>query len=160
MQKAPDFSHAFLLENLRYNPATGKWRRLRRFPGPAGCFHISGYRWIRLKGTRYFEHSLAWFYMTGRWPKNMVDHKDGKKANNRWKNLRAATRSQNGANRRINTKRKNSYKGIQPDRHKFRARIVVRGKHINLGTFADAKSAHRAYCVAAKKHFGAFARAR
>ena len=41
---------------------------------------------------------------------------------------------------------------------KFEARIKVAGKQMHLGRFETAQEAHAAYCNAADKHFGDFAR--
>lgn len=54
---------------------------------------------IRVFGRVYSRHRLAWFYMTGEWPEE-IDHRDLDPTNDRWTNLRIATRSQNLANRR------------------------------------------------------------
>ena len=52
------------------------------------------------------------------------------------------------------------YKGVSfhKDTGMYRARIMVRGVSIHLGAFRRPELAHAAYCEAAKKHFGEFAR--
>src|ERR1700726_3642325 len=57
-------------------------------------------------------NQLAWFYMTGRWGRATIDHRDGNPANNRWKNLRVATPSQNNANRRRPRNNTSGFKGV------------------------------------------------
>jgi hypothetical protein len=37
--------------------------------------------------------------MTGTWPGDLVDHRDGNRSNNAWENIRPANASENGQNR-------------------------------------------------------------
>ena len=99
-------SHSELLERLSYNPGTGEvhWTRspLNRAVvrgKRAGTINARGYRVIGLDGVSWFEHRLIWYYMTGEIPEEGIDHRDRNSANNRWKNLRQASQSQNGENR-------------------------------------------------------------
>ena len=89
-----------------------------------------------------------------------IDHKNHLGYDNQRANLRAATSSQNSANRVVR-KRKSStgYKGIQwrEDAQKFVATISVRGKRRYLGYFEMADEAAHAYNSAAMKQFGEFA---
>lgn len=43
---------------------------------------------VGIDGKQYYGHRLAWLYMTGEEPKDIVDHKDGNGLNNKWENLR------------------------------------------------------------------------
>jgi len=98
--------------------------------------------------------------MKGRWGRPTIDHRDGDVTNNRWKNLRRATASQNNANRRRPRHNTSGYKGVSLCRQsgKWRATIGSNGKTIKLGKFTSPKAAHRAYRAAARKLFGKFAR--
>lgn len=156
--KAP-FSHAFLLAHLRYNPRTGKWYRLDRFKGETCYIDPRGYQYIKLKGERYSAHILAWFYMTRRWPKKIVDHKDNNRSNIRWNNLRLANARQNSANRKCPKHNLLGVKGVTLDHGRIRARIRVQGKLKHLGYFSTIADAHNAYFAAAKKAFKQFSRA-
>lgn len=99
-------SHSDLLERLSYNPNTGEvhWTRssLNRAAvrgKRAGTVNANGYRVIGLDGISWLEHRLIWYYMTGEIPEEGIDHRDRNPSNNRWKNLRQASKSQNGENR-------------------------------------------------------------
>lgn len=64
----------------------------------AGWLDTRGYRRIKIAGTTYYAHRLAWLYTYGEWP-GEIDHKNQKKADNRITNLRDATHSQNQRNK-------------------------------------------------------------
>src|SRR5262249_16415636 len=115
---------------------------------------------IRIAQRMYREHQLAWFYMTGRWGRPTIDHRDGNAANNRWNNLRRATWSQNNANRRRPRHNTSGYKGVYFDRTSGNWRAhICKDWHTNyLGLFPTAEAAHAAYAAAARKHHGEFAR--
>ncbi len=89
-----------------------------------------------------------------------VDHRNNDGLDNRRENLRLASNSQNLANRGLNTNNKTGYKGVSWNTlcNKYEAYIRVQGKRKHLGLFDTAEEAHKAYCDAAKEHFGEFAR--
>lgn len=87
-----------------------------------------------------------------------TDHKDNNPLNNERSNLRVATRSQNNANKRRLAKTKRPLKGVQPKGNRWQARLMFNGKNLYLGSFTTPEQAHAAYCEAAKKIFGEFAR--
>jgi hypothetical protein len=161
-------TRARVRELLRYNPKTGefRWRKrprnsVRLGPSAGGVHSHAGYRRIKIDRRLYREHQLAWFYMTGRWGRPTIDHRDGDATNNRWNNLRRATLSQNNANRRRPRQNTSGYKGVYLCRRsgKWRALIGSNGKVVYLGKFATPQAAHAAYLAAARKLFGEFARA-
>jgi outer membrane protein assembly factor BamB len=162
-----------LRELLDYNPLTGVfyWKQNyhRRLIGSAaGSLFVTakGYRYLRIRvsGRNYFSHRLAYLWMTGKWPDHHVDHRDGNGLNNRWRNLRDASQSQNRANATCR-RNKVGLKGVTAHKSpctgivRYEARIAVDGKRICLGTFLTPEVAHAAYVAAAEKHFGEFARA-
>lgn len=160
----------YLKQILHYCPETGvftwlprpitKGVRIDRFGMQAGAVNPQTlHRVIMINRKHYFAHHLAWLYMTGEWPIGLVDHADGQRDNNAWKNLRRATVSQNIANSKKRSDNSTGYKGVskRPNGH-FRARLMVEGKPISLGDYKTAEEAHAAYCAAAKTHFGEFAR--
>lgn len=115
---------------------------------------------MKQHGKVYLAHRLAWLYMTGEWPPKEIDHRDGDGLKNRWKNLRAATSTQNGANSRISSKNTTGFKGVSFNKQagRYCANIKVRGKQKWLGSFDAPEPAHAAYLAAAEKYFGEFAR--
>ena len=89
----------------------------------------------------------------------MIDHRDGDRANNRWDNLRCATRSENNANRALQRNNCSGFKGVSLKSGKWRARIRKHGRLFALGVFQTPQAAHAAYVAAARRLFAEFARA-
>lgn len=161
---------ARLQEVLRYNPKTGifVWRINKFRHNGGGNAHKgaragtinNGYRRIKIDGVIYRAGRLAVLWMTGSFPPCDVDHINLDRSDDRWTNLRQATRSLNKANSKTQNRKFVPLKGVSWDKQKqkYCAYIRVNGRTINLGRFARAKDAHAAYGIAARKHFGQFAR--
>lgn len=88
------------------------------------------------------------------------DHKNGITLDNRRDNLRIADRKQNAANSRRSRNNRSGLKGAHwnPKSKKWDSKIQVDYLIILLGEFDTKEEAHAAYCIAAVKHFGEFAR--
>ena len=150
---------------LHYDPDTGvfTWRTGHRAGKRAGGIRPVGnghrYWTIGLHGRQYYAHRLAWFYMTGNWPADRIDHIDRDGLNNRFANLRECTHAQNLANsnaRKDNTK---GVKGVYRTHHRtkpYRAEIQLNGKRHHLGYFATATEASTAYQAEARRLLGDF----
>lgn len=157
-------SLARLKSVLHFDPSTGDWTRLVDRGGQlagtrAGCLTKRGYEVMLIDGYMYYSHRLAWFYMTGEWPPEEIDHRDMNKRNNRWDNLRLATSSQNKRNAVKPRSNKTGFKGVTLVRGKYhRASISKDGKSTLLGYFESPEAAHAAYCKAANEIAGEFAR--
>ena len=167
MKKRPRLTRARLRELLDYNKKTGefRWRKrssrgVRRDLSAGHASSQQGRRFITIDQRLYAAHQLAWFYVTGRWGKPSIDHRDGDASNNRWTNLRRAARWQNNANRCRPRHNTSGHKGVSLCREsgKWHAKIGRNGKRIHLGRFATPQAAHRAYRAAARRLFGKFAR--
>lgn len=158
-----------LREILEYSPSTGVfvWKKktcLRVVPGTVAGYAGGGVRTravqIRIEGALYKAHRLAWLWMTGVWPSDKIDHRDGDPFNNRWDNLRQATSSQNNCNQRRRSDNSSGYKGVHFHRAtgQYVAELRLNGKRVYIAYFVTAEAAHEAYCVAAEKYHGEFAR--
>jgi hypothetical protein len=156
MHPGKDESHLTaerLRDLLDYNPETGvfTWRvnRPGRF-GRVGAVRSDGPRQICIDQQIILTGRLAHLWMTGRWPKLPIDHKNLDPADDRWSNLREATYSQNGANSGDRYSGVD-LKGVSWDRarRKYAAKIRVNYQTINLGRFESAREAHDAYAAAA-----------
>jgi hypothetical protein len=91
----------------------------------------------------------------------IVDHDNHDKTDCRRHNLRDATYSQNGANRRAQKSSTTKYKGVCRAGYggKFKTSIMLNGKKKHLGIFSTQEEAHAAYKAAAIETFGEFAHA-
>jgi len=151
-------------ELLRYNPETGifLWNAKSSPKSPflpgSQAGGISGrYVSIMIDGRRYAAHRLAWLLITGEWPKEEIDHKNRNTTDNRFSNLREATRANNARNQGAQANNSSGRKGIYPSRGRWCARIMVDGKRIFLGSFRDPDLAAAAYSEAARQYHGEFA---
>jgi hypothetical protein len=94
-------------------------------------------------------------------PKGMcVDHINGNTLDNRRSNLRICTNHQNIINRSKQCRNTSGYKGVSWHKHnkKWQTTIQINGEKMYLGQYHDIEEAHKAYCEAAVKYFGEFAR--
>lgn len=124
---------------LHYDPLTGIFVRLKRGKGKrgkgnrAGHIHRSAsrkrYRKISF-GTGperrfYYEHRLAYLYMTGKFPPQQIDHIDGDGLNNAWRNLRPVTQRENSWNMQTPISNTSGHIGVswEERRNKWRVRM-------------------------------------
>lgn len=143
-----------LRELLSYDSATGEFARLKPGHGSrVGTVQQNktafGYIRIRIDNRQYLAHRLAWLHFYGEWPKQIIDHIDGDKANNRIGNLRDVSNAINMQNMK-KAKRSNktsSLLGVSWDRNrlKWKAALVVDRETIALGRFDTEEEAHEAY---------------
>lgn len=144
-----------LRELLHYDPETGVFTWLvspiyMNIVGkPAGTITSQGYRAIRVSPYTYRASRLAWLYVHGSWPSKVIDHINGVRDDDRIVNLRDITCAENTHN--ICTTKSTSSSGLLgafKNRGVWRARIMVSGARISLGTFATPELAHNAYMLA------------
>lgn len=164
MTIAHSITKDYLKTIISYNPETGEMHKLHYYrPNCVGKRikndNKNRYKNIEISGKIYKQHRIAWIYMTGETPAE-IDHINGIRSDNRFCNLRVVTRSQNIQNIGIRKNNTSGYKGVcfESKKRKWRARIIINYKVINLGHYDCPKSAYMAYCHAAEKYHGEFAR--
>ena len=154
-----------LKEVLEYNPDTGVFIWLKSNGPRAKVGNVAGwnineeYIQISIYGKKYRAHRLAFLYMTGEWPKELVDHINQVKDDNRYINLREATVSQNNINSKKQKNNKSGYRGVYWDNKNqiWRVQIKYKSKHKYLGRYTDIKEAAEVYKKAALELYGKFA---
>ena len=88
-----------------------------------------------------------------------IDHIDGNRLNNCIENLREATASQNGQNKKLSKNNTSGIKGVYFTKwNKWVAQLKINNKIIYLGSFDDIKLAEIAVKEARSKNHGVFAR--
>lgn len=144
-----------LKNRLNYNELTGEftWINIinhcnRRIGDVAGYLRKDGYIQIQIDKKLYLAHRLAFLYMKGNIPK-YVDHIDRNKKNNKWKNLRETTYSQNKANTEKRKNNTSGYKGVvfskKSSINPWIAQIGYNNTTINIGSFPTEIDAALAY---------------
>lgn len=151
----------YLKECLDYCPDTGiftwkvrprehfktgwAWKTIntRNAGKEAGHLNKDGYLATRVRGNYVPMHRLAWFYITGSWPKEQMDHINHDRTDNRWVNLREATRSENHRNESLSKNNTSGFTGVYWNKQndKWAAKVKVCGATINLGIFTKIEDA-------------------
>lgn len=152
-----------LKAKYRYCPETGLFYHIsgKKAGGVCGVVRPDGYIKIDVNKKTYLAHRMAYLYMTGESPPELIDHVNGVKSDNRWANLRAVTHQQNCRNQhKLRENKTSSYKGVSwdADRGLWYAYITHNKKMNNLGRFTKEANAAQAYNFAAYKLFGEYAR--
>jgi hypothetical protein len=171
-EKNIELTQEYLRNILYYDPDTGTWTWLVRpdqntswnnqWAGKrAGCLdNQHGYWKITIDYRAYPAHVLAWFYMTGEWPENEIDHKNTDESDCRWSNLRQATRGQNSMNRGVSVRNKIGLKGVCWDTatKSWEMQINANGVCYRKKGFITPEAAHAHYIEKAIELHGEFAR--
>lgn len=149
-----------LKEIFYYNDITGVFTRIKKTSNKNNVGDIGGhetennYLVIRIDGSKFLCHRLAFLYMTGDVPKS-VDHINHNKKDNIFSNLRPANHEINGKNMSMRSSNKSGFTGVSWDRRecKWTARISGNKKQINLGRF-DCKIDAIAARIRANRMYG------
>jgi hypothetical protein len=152
-----------IINAVKYDPESGMFTNLVKrgslMPGDRiGCANHKGYVNIMVAGKMYVAQRLAWFLMNRRWPEGMVDHINRNPKDNRWCNLRLATRSQNGMNRTAPINNTSGRKGVCwcKRNSKWFAYIMLNQKQKSLGYYENIGEAIKVREAAEKQAFESF----
>lgn len=169
MAKASKSNEALLTQEylksiLHYDESTGVFTyklpiKRGSVVGDKAGYINNGYVKIMINGIIYNAHRLAFLYMEGTFPEEVVDHIDRNRANNVWKNLRKASESSNQHNRGKGRNNNSGFKGVwfNKRRNKFRCRVGLYGRCIHIGYYNTIEEAIKARQEAADKLHGEFA---
>lgn len=163
---AADLTAARLREVLAYEPDTGQFTWISRTV-PAGTHGgkrlpigsvagntSDGYCRIKIDGSHYKAHRLAWLYVHGRWPSRHIDHINGVKTDNRICNLREASDRLNSQNIRLpHNDSESQLLGVRwiERLNLWGSRICHEGRIIWLGNHRTPEAAHAAYLEAKRR---------
>ena len=121
----------------------------------AGFIDKDGYIRIRVLGKAYQAHRLAWLYVFGSFPKEYIDHINGKRNDNRVSNLRDVDMAINIQNLKkcMISNKTSGLLGVCFDKNRalFKAQIQSRGEKIVIGYYKTAQEAHQAYLIKKRK---------
>ncbi|GEP02288.1 HNH endonuclease [Methylobacterium oxalidis] len=164
----------YLAQILQYDPDTGVLTWLKRpleqfkktstanswnakYAGKPALTAIGahGYKQGKIDGQTILAHRAIWTLMTDERPP-MIDHRDGVKTNNTFKNLRPASKVENARNQRGRNCRQLP-KGVEVCRvERYRARARLAGKKVHLGIHDTVEEARLAYINFAIEAHGEF----
>lgn len=149
-----------LKELLYYDLKTGifTWRVSpnNRIPKgkEASCISQTGYITICIDRSQYLAHRLAWLYVYGNFPENIIDHINRNRLDNRIENLRDVSYTCNSRNRKKYKNNKSGVSGVSfnVDKLKWHSFIRINNKQVNLGYHKDYNEAVSIRWKAEKKY--------
>lgn len=161
-----DLTYEIARELLWYSPKTGLvfWRERsrkwfasdaacatwnKRFAGREALANVisSGYKQGRVLGKFYLAHRVIWLMMTGEWPKDEVDHDNGNRTDNRFRNLFETTSGGNKKNAKLSCRNTSGTPGVSWDSRRKRWHVRVGREHV--GYFKELEAARKARTDAA-----------
>lgn len=171
MKFAPLPSAEYIRECFRYNKRTGTiiWRKrpLHHFKRASGwkrwnkryagtpafaTINAAGHKTSAINKRLYLAHRVIWKLVTGKEPVGLIDHWDRRHGNNRWKNLREATHSENQFNKELG-----EYAGVhRTPSGNWTAFVTKHRKANRVGTFKTRKAALAARRIVAAEMYGEF----
>ena len=149
----------YLVKSLiDYNPDTGVFTWLKPATRVSagdvvGSLDAWGYLVTKIRGNVVKLHRLAWFYMTGEWPRE-IDHINRVKTDNRFSNLRAASEDVQKQNRDVQRNSATGVKGVgyRKSSGKFVARVRSQNKNLFYAEFKTLEEAKAARALAELMH--------
>lgn len=162
-----ELTQARIKELLNYDELTGVFTwvvnrkgRYGKIGHIAGTLAMRGSIHIMVDGKKRLAHRLAWLYIYGIFPIDMIDHIDGNPINNKITNLRECNVSENGRNRLAQKNNTSGFKGVtwHKTRGKWRSSMMLNRKSIHIGHFDSANQASIAYEAYTKEIYREFYR--
>ena len=127
--------------------------------GDVAGWVCDGYRGIEINNKGYKAHRLAWLYVYGEMPKNLIDHIDNNRSNNRISNLREATYQSNSENYKTPKTNKSGVKNVSwyKNLNKWVVSMSIKKTKKTIGYFDDLELAELVAVEARNKYRGEFA---
>lgn len=154
---------------------TSEYREIPLTRGQAAIVDAEDFEWLMQWKWQAGKHRVGWRAVrTAKLPMRqsflmhrqimncqdgmVVDHINGNTLDNRRSNLRICNHQENRFNSRQHRPNKHAqFKGVHPNRDKWRAIIMKDRKYIHIGTFPTQEDAARAYDEKAVELFGEYA---
>ena len=138
-----EITQARVKELFDYNPITGLLTRkvsvnyAAKIGNVVGSPSSWGYLDVSIDNRRYKVHRIIWLWVTGKFPKDEIDHDNHIRDDNHWNNLFEATRQENGKNQKLRATNKSGFTGVCWGKQlgKWRAGITVDGRTVFLGGY-------------------------
>lgn len=137
-----------LRELLHYDPDTGEFRwKIKKSKivkiGEVIQTKNNGYPIVQIDKKQYYLHRLAFLYMEGYLPENMVDHINRIRDDNRWCNLREVSNQCNIRNSNQRNDTTSGVKGVSwhKEDNRWQAQICIMNKKYHFGSFIDLSEA-------------------
>jgi hypothetical protein len=123
----------------------------------SGAKRKDGYCLTGINGKGYLNHRLIFLMHHGYLPE-CLDHIDGNRLNNKIKNLRPATMTQNAYNSKLKKDNSSGVKGVSwhKQANKWQVRVRINGKRKNFGVFDNLELADLVAQEIRNKYHGAF----
>lgn len=165
----------YLRECLSYSPCDGSLTWLKRPPehflygskspehqaaiwnakysGKAAFTSLGnhGYHTSTVSGIRLLAHRVSWAIFHGEWPDGEIDHINGIRTDNRMKNLRDISRSENSKNLSVRSGAARGVYWYQPT-SRWSVKIQHEGKMRHVGYFKDRDEAIEARRAAERQY--------
>lgn len=160
MKSLPLPPQEYLLALFSYDKKSGELRRRTgRFAGEVAGSRVGRRSQVRVNCVLYLRARIIWRMVTGDDPGDLeIDHKNLDTFDDRWCNLRKATRLQNMQNTRRPTHNRSGYKGVAVDLRRsvdiYSAIIYKNRKQICLGHYSTPEEAKAVYDAEKEKMYG------
>lgn len=162
----------YIKKTFSYSPKTGLLRWKKRtdtiFANAcigkiAGSHDKDGYIRVEIgKSSYYPAHRIIHAIVTGKWPIADIDHINGVRDDNRWVNLRLATRQQNLRNMKLRSSNKSGFKWVSWSKPAKKWIAQIRDSTTNryIGVFNTPEEAFKAAQTVALELHGSFVRSK
>lgn len=142
-------------EYINPTPRQKQWKTL--YEGKPCGYDKDGYIRCVMPTGELYAHQIAFAIMRGYIPEE-IDHENTKRNDNRWCNLREATRKTNCFNSGKRSFNKSGLKGVSWSKSNNCWRMDIRAHNVRYHSYHKTKEdAYAAYCVKAIELHGEFA---